>query len=440
MHEPRGRSAWERFACLPQAERDAWMKGKPTTAITRHWQRWENLRRDDQLPPAGNWRVWLALAGRGFGKTRMAAEWVREQAEADPAARIALVAATMAEARAIMVEGDSGLLAAASDPARRPVFEPSLRRLTWPNGAMATLYSAAEPESLRGPQHSLAWADEIAKWDNGEAAWINLELTMRLGIRPRIVATTTPRPVPLLRRLVGQADVARTRGRSEDNRANLPSDWMAAMRGLYGGTRLGRQELDGDLIGDIEGALWNRDALEACRVGHVPPLRRVVVGVDPPAGSDGDACGIVAVGKGEDGKAYVLEDASVSGRSPEGWARAVAACVARVAADKVVAEANNGGKMVETVLRGAAQAMPVKLVHASRGKVARAEPVAALYGSGRACHAGAFPALEDELCGLVTGGTYQGPGRSPDRADALVWAMTELMLGEMRAGPRIRLL
>ena len=406
----------------------------------RSWRVWARL---SQQPPEGwGWRTWLILAGRGFGKTRAGAEWVRGIAESNPRARIALIGATMSETRAVMVEGDSGLLAIARDV--RPRYEPSLGRLSWPGGAVAYLSSAAEPEALRGPQHSHAWADEIGKWPDGIRLWDILAMTMRLGEKPRIVATTTPRPVPLLRRLLAdaQGDVVVTRGRMGENRANLPPDFLAAMEAHYRGTRTGRQELDGEWIDAVEGALWPRELIEARRVAAMPcAVRRVVIGVDPPAGIGAgvDACGIVAVALGADGAAYVLEDASVQGLSPEGWARAVTRTAERHAADRVIAEANNGGAMVESVLRAAGAAhLPVKLVHASRGKAARAEPVSALYERGAAFHVGAFPALEDELAGLVIGGDYAGPGRSPDRADALVWAMTELMLGRGFGEPRVR--
>ncbi|WP_226018160.1 DNA-packaging protein [Novosphingobium sp. FKTRR1] len=412
---------------------------------------WPAFARAEQLAPAGDWRVWLVMAGRGFGKTRAGAEWVRSVAEADPAARIALVAASLHEARSVMVEGESGLMAISPVHAR-PRFEPSLRRIVWPNGAQAQLYSAAEPEALRGPQHSHAWCDEIAKWDDGQSqarrSWDNLLLGLRLGSDPRIVATTTPRPVPLLRRLLDQYDstgsvegpsgVVITRGRTQDNAANLPARFIADVEREFSGTRLGRQELDGELIEDLPGALWRRGLLEACRTGAVPAMNRVVIGVDPPASAEGDACGIVVCGLGEDGLAHVLADASVEKASPDTWARAVAAAAAAWNADRVVAEANQGGAMVEAVLRAANAALPLRLVHASRGKVARAEPVAALYEAGRVRHVGQFARLEDELCGLMPGGAYHGPGRSPDRADACVWALTELMLGRSGQGrPRV---
>ena len=368
----------------------------------------------------------------------MGAEWVRSLVTDHSGARFALIGATINEARSVMVEGESGMLATCCGD--QVVWEPSLRKLSWSNGSVATLYSASEPESLRGPQHDFAWADEIAKWPHGIATWDNLMLGLRLGDSPRVMATTTPRPVPLVRRLVKEAGVARTSGSTGQNVMNLPREFIDGVTGLYGGTRLGRQELGGELIEDVAGALWTRDLLEARRVQSAPGMKRIVIGVDPPISAHGDACGIVAVGSGTDGKAYVLADHSVQGASPEGWARAVAAAVEAWHADRVVAEDNQGGNMVESTLRAADLTMPVRRVHASRGKSARAEPVAALYEAGRAYHVGAFPELEDQMCGLVTGGGYGGPGKSPDRADALVWALTELMLGKVRPGPRVSVL
>lgn len=437
---------------LPQNIHAVFKTDAPTTAALETWlakhkgameqlaYHWPFWRRPDQCPPEGDWRCWLILAGRGFGKTRTGAEWVRSAAERLPGLRIALVGATLAETRAIMVEGESGLMAIA--PVHdRPIFEPSLRRLTWRNGSMAMLYSAAEAEGLRGPEHHLAWADECAKWDHGEAAWDNLALSLRLGPAPQLVATTTPRPVPLIRRIMAEAGTIMTRGRTADNDLNLASAFLERMTALYGGTRIGRQELDGVLIEDVEGALWSRAMMEAAASdGTVPEMRRVVVGVDPPAGNSGDACGIIVVGLGQDGRAWVLADASIQGASPEGWAGRVADAARLWAADRVIAEANNGGLMVESVLRAADAGLPVKLVRASHGKVARAEPIAALYERGQVRHKGRYPQLEDELCGLATGGSYHGPGRSPDRADALVWAVTELMLAPAGSVPRVRML
>lgn len=418
------------------------LRPRQRAALKRHWALWAH---DGQVPPQQGWHSWLIMAGRGYGKTRAGAEWVRGIAETNPAARIALVGASLGEARRVMVEGPSGLLAIAP-PRSRPVYEPSKRQLSWPNGALATLYAATEPESLRGPQHSHAWCDEIAKWvqtsGKAEAAWDNMLLGLRLGDAPRAVATTTPRPVPLLMQLLAQSDVAVTRGTTADNKDNLPPGFFRSIRVRFGRSLLARQELDGELIEEIEGALWSRALIEEGREEEAPgEYKRVVVGIDPPASSDGDACGIVVCAEGQDGIGRVLADCSVRRASPERWARAAAGAARAWGADRVIAEANQGGDMVMSVLRAADIGLPVKLVHASRGKAARAEPVAAAYEAGRVRHCGTFPELEDELCGIMAGGGYEGPGRSPDRADALVWAMTELMLGKGRGGgPRVSVL
>ena len=406
----------------------------------------ENFAHPGQTPPPGDWQCWLLMAGRGYGKTRAGAEWVRAQAEKDGQARIALIGASLAEVRAVMVEGESGILACCP-PNQRPVYEPSLRRLRFPNGAVAMLYSAAEAESLRGPQHSHAWCDEIGKWPNANGAatrcWDNMLLGLRLGRDPRVVATTTPRAVPLVRRLVAGVEhgiTAMTTGATQDNSDHLPARFIAAVEAEFADTALGRQELDGQLLDDVEGALWNRSLLEQCRSDWTSEeMVRVVVGVDPPASSRGDACGIVVCGKRADGQALVLADCSVENASPERWARAVAMAAATWQADRVVAEANQGGAMVESVLRAADISLPVRLTHATRGKSARAEPVAALYESGKVRHTGLFPALEDQLCGMMAAGGYEGPGRSPDRADALVWALSELMQRPEKV-PRVRVL
>ena len=441
MGKARKHSGLDWLLALPAQERLRYLSQLSPAERAEMPHDWPLWARAGQLPPEGEWRLWLVMAGRGFGKTRMGAEWVRSVAQRDPAARIALVAASLVEARSVMVEGESGLLRCAP-PRRRPRFEPSLRRLVWPNGAVATLYSAAEPDSLRGPQHSHAWCDEIAKWDNAggraELAWDNMLMGLRLGEAPQAMATTTPRAVPLLTRLLGDEDVIVTRGRTEDNRANLPQRYIRDIRRSLGSALLARQELDGEMLLDHAGALWTRAGIEQCREAAASaPAARTVVGVDPPASAVGDACGIVVVALGEDGVARVLADATVMRASPERWARAVAETAHHWQADRVVAEANQGGAMVESVLRAASIALPLRLVHATRGKSARAEPVAALYETGRVRHCGQFAALEDQLCGLITGGGYQGPGRSPDRADACVWALTELML-QAQAGPRIR--
>jgi phage terminase large subunit-like protein len=404
-----------------------------------HWPAWAH---GGQLPDRDDWRQWIVMAGRGFGKTRAGSEWVSAMARHCPGAAIALVGATVEEARAVMVENAcSGLLAVARAEERgRMIWQPSRRRLVFASGAQAFLYSAANPESLRGPEHHFAWCDELAKWKKGAAAWDNLRLGLRLGERPRSVVTTTPRPVPLLRRLAADPHSVLSGGPSWGN-PHSSDDYIAAVRETHEGTRFGRQELEGVLIEDVEGALWPRELLEASRVPARTDgfeLTRVVVGVDPPASAEGDACGIVVVGKGEDGIGYVLADLSVSGLSPEGWARKVAAAAEAWGAHRVIAEKNNGGAMVASVLRGADVGLPVTLVHAADGKVARAEPVAVLFESGKAKLAGRFPALEDELAGLTYGGGYEGPGRSPDRADAMVWALTELLVKPQRPTPRVR--
>jgi phage terminase large subunit-like protein len=391
-----------------------------------------------QLPPKGEgWRVWLLMAGRGFGKTRAGAEWVNAVASARAGLRIALVGASIADARTIMVEGVSGLLKVADNYGRRLQWEPSLGRLTWPNGSIAQLFSGDHADGLRGPEHDLAWCDELAKWREAEAAWDNLQFGLRRGPRPRALVTTTPRSIPLMTRIKADPWTAVTHGKTSDN-INLDEKFIEVMVATYGGTRLGRQELDGELIEDVEGALWTRELIARCRASVPDAFDRIVVGVDPPAGAGegSDACGIVVAGSHE-GALYVLEDASVRGLSPEGWANRVAAAAARWGAGLVVAEANNGGAMVESVLKAADLGLKVRLVHASKGKCARAEPIALKFEAGRAFFAGQFPELEAELGGMTAGGGYDGPGRSPDRADAMVWAMT--VLGETRSGvPRVR--
>lgn len=439
---PRTERAEALLALEPEVRRAelAKLSARQRKSLRQHWKLWAHA---GQLAPEHAWHTWLIMAGRGYGKTRAGAEWVRAMAESNPCARIALVGASLGEARRVMVEGPSGLLAI-SRPKMRPEFEPSKRQLIWPTGAMATLYSGGEPDSLRGPQHSHAWCDEVGKWDHGggraESAWDNLLLGLRLGHAPQVVATTTPRAVALVKRLLGQADAVVTRGRTAENLDNLPPGFLRSVEARFGRSLLGRQELDGELIEEIDGALWTRALIEECREEAASAdAVRVVVGVDPPASAEGDACGIVVCALGEDGRARVLADCSVRKPTPERWARAVAGAARAWRADRVVAEANNGGEMVRSVLLAAEITLPLRLVHASRGKAARAEPVAALYEAGRVRHCGPFPQLEDELCGIMAAGGYEGPGRSPDRADALVWALSELML-TARCEPRVSVL
>jgi phage terminase large subunit-like protein len=389
-----------------------------------HWPSWARLK---QMAPHGEWRVWLLLAGRGFGKTRAGAEWVRGRIEAGLARRVALVAPTAADARDVMIEGESGLAAIAPD-AFRPRYEPSRRRLTWPNGAVATAFSAEEPERLRGPQHDAAWCDELGAW-RYDAAWDNLMLGLRLGRDPRCVVTTTPRPVRLVRLLAGAAGdwVALTRGATRENKENLAPAFLAAIMRRYEGTRLGRQELEAELLEDVPGALWSRALLEreGVRVAAAPEMRRIVVAIDPAASAaeNADETGIIAAGLAWDGHGYVLED--LSGHfSPHQWAVRALAAYRRLEADRIVGEVNNGGDMVEATLRAVDAGAAFKAVRASRGKTLRAEPIAALYEKGRVHHVGAFPALEDQMCGF----TGERGRPSPDRLDALVWALSELMV------------
>ena len=394
-----------------------------------------------QLPPDGDWRTWVILGGRGAGKTRAGAEWVRGLAERGEARRIALVAETYEQAREVMVFGDSGLLAVCP-PEARPAWIASRRLLVWPGGAEAQLFSAADPERLRGPQFDAAWADELAKWPKAEAVWDMLQFALRLGEAPRCCVTTTPRPVPVLKALLARDSTVSTHAPTQANRAHLAASFLEEVEERYGGTALGRQELSGELLEEIEGALWSRGALEALRIAAAPPLSRVVVAVDPPASSHArsDACGIVVAGVVADTagrwRAVVLEDATVQGARPAEWAAAAVAAFRRHGADRLVAEVNQGGDMVEAVLRQVDPLVPVRRVHATRGKVARAEPVAALYEQGRVRHLPGLQALEDEMCRMTVAG-YAG-GRSPDRVDALVWALSALMEG--RGAPQVRAL
>jgi phage terminase large subunit-like protein len=410
---------------------------------------WPSWAHRGQTPAHDDWHVWVMLAGRGFGKTRAGAEWVSGKARAHPEAKIALVAATPEEARRVMIEGRAGLLAVAADgdERRRLAWEPGLGRLTFASGATAFVFSGADGESLRGAEHHYAWCDELAKWKRGQATWDNLLLGLRAGEKPQAVVTTTPKPLPLLRSILAMPDVVLTGGATWRN-PHLPPAFVDMIEGLHAGTRLGRQELDGVLLEDVEGALFPRALLEKCRVPAIAmgtgtsscprsSLVRIVIGVDPPATAAGDACGIVVCGLDAAGCGYVLADLSVQGLSPEQWARKVAAAAEAWRADRIVAEGNQGGEMVTAVLRGAGLRLPVTRVHARAGKAARAEPIAAFFESGEAKLAGRFPDLEDELAGLSLGGLYQGPGRSPDRADAMVWALTALLL-RPRAEPGVR--
>lgn len=408
-------------------------------AVHACWGIWA---RPDQLPPEPLKPIWLVLGGRGAGKTRTGAEWVKGMALGHPpfaehgTARIALVGETQGQVRDVMIEGVSGLLSIHTRW-ERPLWQPSLRRLQWPNGAIAQVFTAEDPEGLRGPQFGAAWSDELAKWPNLEACWDMLQFGLRLGDHPRQVVTTTPRPVPLVKRLLARPQVAVSRARTRDNHFNLAAGFVRAVTEAYGGTRLGRQELDGEIVEDSPDALWTRAMIEAARESHRPPLARIVVAVDPPASSSrrADRCGLVVAGIDGDGVGHVLEDATLAGARPQEWAVKATALYRKYEADALVVEVNQGGEMVESVIREVDPGVPIVSVRATRGKYLRAEPVAALYAQGRVRHAGAFPALEDEMCTFGLSG-LEG-GRSPDRLDALVWALTHLMLAR-RGRPRVR--
>ncbi len=358
---------------------------------------WTIRARPEQVCPAGNWRIWLYLGGRGAGKTRSGAEWIRTRVQAG-CRRIALVAPTAADARDVMVEGESGIMAI-SPPWDRPSYEPSKRRLTWPNGATATTFSADEPERLRGPQHDAAWCDELAAWRYPEA-WDMLMFGLRLGSDPRCVVTTTPRPTKLIRELARDPEVAITRGSSYENRANLAAAFFGQIVKKYEGTRLGRQELNAELLEDTPGALWNHALIEAARLRAAPVMSRVVVAIDPAmtSGEEADETGIIVVGKDAQNPSHGYVLADCSGRMPPiEWARTAIAAYRAHKADRIIAEVNNGGDMVEATIRMVDRNVPFTAVHASRGKAVRAEPISALYEQGRAHHVGVFPELEDQI-------------------------------------------
>ncbi|MDB5630130.1 MAG: hypothetical protein JWQ51_2470 [Tardiphaga sp.] len=384
----------------------------------------------------------MLIGGRGAGKTRAGAEWIRAQAlglppfAREPVGRIALVGETEHDVREVMIEGVSGLLAI-HDRAERPQWIPSRKRLQWPNGAVAYAFSAEDPQSLRGPQFGCAWSDEMAKWRYAESAFDMLQFGLRLGTQPRQIITTTPRPTPLLKRLMLDQTHAVTHAPTKANAFNLAPTFLESVMARYAGTRLGRQELDGEIIEQRADALWSRGLIEACRVDQAPLLQRIVVAIDPPVSSSkkADACGIVAAGIASDGMIFVIADDSVAGATPAVWAAQAIALWRRVEADALVAEVNQGGEMVRAVINEVDASVPVIAVRATRAKFTRADPVATLYEQGRVRHVGALSALEDEMCDFGPGGLSSG--RSPDRLDAMVWAVTALMQST-RGGPRVR--
>lgn len=405
--------------------------GQSKAALGTMLADWRLWARKDQLPPKAAWRTWLMLGGRGAGKTRAGAEWIREQAVTG--ARLALIGQSLHDVREVMVSGVSGILNLSWQGAR-PSFEPSRRRIVFPSGAIAQIFSAEDPDSLRGPQFHAAWADEFCAWKAPEETLAMARLGLRLGSRPRLCVTTTPRPIRALKILMNEVGTVVTRAATKDNQANLSPDFVAELEERYGGTRLAAQELSGQVIEAQEGALWSVEALNRLRAPQPACFETVVVAVDPPATSHGDACGIVVVGRwGE--AAFVLADESVRGVSPLGWARRVGEAASRFKADLVVAECNQGGEMVQSVLALSGLSLPVKLKRATVSKQRRAEPVALLYEQGRVRHCGQFLQLEEEM--LAFGAAGHG---SPDRVDALVWAISEVMLQAVPAGPGLRIL
>ena len=440
---------------LPESERAkilADLSEDEADALQWDWRFWG---RPDQIQPPGEWVTWLILAGRGWGKTRTGAEWVRHKVcgstplAGGQARRIAVVAETAADARDVMVEGVTGILSVHPKDFR-PLYEPSKRRLTWPNGAIATLFNAVEPDQLRGPQQDLAWSDELAKWRYARETWDMLQFGLRLGNAPQQIITTTPKPLPVLKEIIANSDTVVTRGSTYDNRANLAPTFFRQIVRRYEGTRLGRQELNAELLEEAEGALWSRETIEKHRdafgallseadrvVAWRKKMKRIVVALDPAVTSEEDAAehGVIVGGLGYDGHGYILEDLSER-LSPDGVARKAIAAYDRWQADRIIGEVNNGGDWIGHTIAQTAKAMKTEkqrdhgevayaTVRASRGKQARAEPVSALDEQGRVHHVGSFPALEDQMC---TWEPLSGQ-RSPDRLDARVWAITELMLG-----------
>jgi phage terminase large subunit-like protein len=426
---------------LPDDVRSAALRSLEDERVARLAYTWEGWARDDQLAPAATatgapWRTWLVLGGRGAGKTRTGAEWVRARAVGPPhslqrARRIALVGETIGQVRSVMIEGLSGLLSI-HPAAERPHFEVSRNQLAWPNGTIAQLFAADDPDSLRGPQFDAAWCDELCKWRRPERAWDNLQFALRLGSLPQCVVTTTPRPIALLTAIMKDEATVTDRSRTADNAANLAPAFLAEMQRRYADTPIGRQELEGEIVEDRMTGLWKRHWLSQARLTARPELRRIVVAVDPPVTSTAgaDSCGIVIAGLGVDGRGYVIGDRTIQGRDPATWAHAAVAAYHDYQADRIVVETNQGGDLVVLVFKGIDANLPVKKVYASRGKYLRAEPISVLYAEGRIAHVGEFPELERQMCDFAADGLSNG--KSPDRLDALVWALTELMLTSQR--------
>jgi phage terminase large subunit-like protein len=408
------RSPAEILAALPDQEREDFLETLSDKALGALRYSWDFLARPKQKAPDGDWRIWLVMAGRGFGKTRCGAEWIRHKVEGG-SKRVFLVGRTSADVRDVMVEGPSGVIACAS-PGMKPTYEPSKRRVIWPNGAVGMMFSAEEPDLLRGPQAEFAWCDELAAWKYTES-FDQLMFGLRLGNDPKCVVTTTPRPIPLIKDLIKSKSTIMTTGSTYENRSNLAPQFFEEMIKRYEGTALGRQELYAEIIDEIPGALWTRSLLEGCRIerSKVPDMARVVVAIDPSVEGTRNETGIVVCGLGVDGNGYVIADKSMMG-TPDQWARKAVVAYHEYQADRIVAEVNQGGEMVEKVLRTVDADIPYKAVRASKGKLARAEPIAAFYEQGRVFHMEHFSRMEDQLCSYVP-----GERKSPDRLDAMVW-------------------
>lgn len=391
--------------------------------LEKFYTDWTIWARDEQLQPQTNWFIWLILTGRGWGKTRTGAEFIIDRVK-QGYKRIAIVGQTKADVRDTMIEiGESALLNVAPKNLM-PDYEPSKRRLEWKNGAIAIVYSGDEPNQLRGPQHDTAWVDELAKFKYPEETWDNLEFGLRLSENPRAVITTTPRPIPIIKKLIKDKSVYITRGKIYENINNLPKAYLDRMRDKYEGTRLGRQELNGEILEETQGALWTLKLIDKLRVNEAPKLKRIGVAIDPEATSTEESAetGIIGAGLGEDGHGYVLADSSIRAR-PNVWASQAIKLLNSLKADFIIAEINNGGEMVETVIKTVDSNVNYEGIHASRGKRTRAEPVSALYEQGKIHHVGTFSDLEDQMCNWIPG------EKSPDRMDALVWVITKLMIG-----------
>lgn len=426
------------IASMPPEKFRLFLESLPNHLAGHLAENWTLFARDDQKAPNSDWRIWLLMGGRGSGKTRAGAEWIREQVQNQGKRRIALVAPTYTDAREVMLEGESGLLSLGY-PRERPFYLSSRRRLEWPNGAIGHVFSAEDPDGLRGPQFDCAWADEFCAWAYPEYGLSNLRMALRLGISPQLVVTTTPRPIKALAKLIKTRGVVIGRAKTNENIAYLAPNFVSDMQATYGGTQLGRQELDGEFIDDQQGALWTRALIETNRIDAVTTLSSIIIAIDPPitSGARSDSCGLIVAGMCQDGRdrthAVILQDASVQGLTPEGWARRAISLYEQWDADYLLAEVNQGGDMVRTILEAIDPTIPLQTVYATRSKKVRAEPVALLYEQGRVKHAGTFPELEDELC--MIGSTRLK--KSPDRADALVWAVTHLLL-RRNEPPRVR--